>query len=264
MAFPSIDNSVFTKFASVVTSMSVTMPANVSAGDRIIALVSTRYAETWTTIPSGFSEIKAQAGGSAVSQLTVFEKIADGSESSTTKIWGCTTTTTAVWQTILVKGAHASSASEATSNSGDYTTNPNPPSLSPSFGSEDILWLEIACNSASTNLTTAASTNYSGYLSNNASTGGAQANLASAYRQLNASSEDPDEMPNTGNIRYWAAATLAIRPGGGGGGPSTTGQMKVWNGGGWMAKPIKVWNGSSWVTKPAKTWNGSSWTETNY
>lgn len=43
-----------------------------------------------------------------------------------------------------------------------------------------------------------------------------------------------------------------------------TGQMKVWNGSAWVAKPVKVWNGSAWVTKPVKRWNGSSWVTTPY
>lgn len=44
----------------------------------------------------------------------------------------------------------------------------------------------------------------------------------------------------------------------------TTGQVKVWNGSAWVAKPVKVWNGSSWVTKPLKRWNGSAWVATTY
>lgn len=44
----------------------------------------------------------------------------------------------------------------------------------------------------------------------------------------------------------------------------SSGQIKVWNGSTWVAKPMKVWNGSAWVIKPVKVWNGSAWVETNY
>jgi len=44
----------------------------------------------------------------------------------------------------------------------------------------------------------------------------------------------------------------------------TTGQVKIWNGSAFVAKPVKVWNGSAWVIKPLKRWNGSSWVTTNY
>ncbi len=44
----------------------------------------------------------------------------------------------------------------------------------------------------------------------------------------------------------------------------STGQIKVWTGASFVAKPVKIWNGSSWVTKPLKRWNGSSWITTPY
>lgn len=37
------------------------------------------------------------------------------------------------------------------------------------------------------------------------------------------------------------------------------GQVKVWNGTGWVPKPVKVWNGTAWVAKPVKRWNGTAW-----
>jgi hypothetical protein len=44
----------------------------------------------------------------------------------------------------------------------------------------------------------------------------------------------------------------------------TTGQIKVWNGSQWVAKPMKVWDGSQWVTKPVKYYNGATWVTTPY
>jgi hypothetical protein len=46
--------------------------------------------------------------------------------------------------------------------------------------------------------------------------------------------------------------------------PPSGGNIKVWNGSAWVAKPVKVWNGSAWVIKPAKKWNGSAWVVTPY
>lgn len=45
---------------------------------------------------------------------------------------------------------------------------------------------------------------------------------------------------------------------------SSTGEIKMYTGSSWAAKPVKVWNGSAWVTKPAKVWNGSAWVTTPY
>lgn len=45
---------------------------------------------------------------------------------------------------------------------------------------------------------------------------------------------------------------------------ASTGQVKVWNGSIWEAKPVKIWNGSIWEIKLVKVWNGSTWVVTNY
>jgi hypothetical protein len=51
----------------------------------------------------------------------------------------------------------------------------------------------------------------------------------------------------------YVAMSMALRPAPGGG------NIKVWNGSAWTAKPVKFWNGSAWITKPMKRWNGSAW-----
>jgi hypothetical protein len=44
----------------------------------------------------------------------------------------------------------------------------------------------------------------------------------------------------------------------------TTGQIKVWDGTQWIAKPVKVWSGATWVVKPVKYWDGAQWVVTPY
>lgn len=46
--------------------------------------------------------------------------------------------------------------------------------------------------------------------------------------------------------------------------PVGGGQIKVWNGSAWVAKPVKAWNGSTWQVKPVKFWSGSAWVTTGY
>jgi hypothetical protein len=55
----------------------------------------------------------------------------------------------------------------------------------------------------------------------------------------------------------WLVLPLILRPAG-------SGNIKVWNGSAWVAKPAKVWNGSAWVQKPIKRWNGSAWVTATY
>ena len=46
--------------------------------------------------------------------------------------------------------------------------------------------------------------------------------------------------------------------------PSINGQIKVWDGLAFVAKPVKAWNGTSWAIKPLKYWSGSAWVTTGY
>ena len=46
--------------------------------------------------------------------------------------------------------------------------------------------------------------------------------------------------------------------------PVSSGNIKIFNGTTFEAKPVKVWSSSAWVTKPLKCWNGSTWSTTTY
>lgn len=263
MAVPTATAPVATGFGGSVTSMAVSMPATVSAGDRLLAVVSVRNSGTWPTIPTGWAPLKQQLGGGSASQLTVFEKIADGTEGGTTKTWVASTATTAVWQVIRITGAHASTASEVTSTSGD-ASNADPPAITPSGGAKDYLVVAVAGHAAGSATAFAAGpSGYSGFLNSGASSGGAAVSVATATKQLAAATtENPGAFTAGGSNRFWAAATVAVYPSAGG--ASTTGQIKAYDGTGFTAKPVKAWTGSAWVTKPLKQYNGTAWVTTPY
>jgi hypothetical protein len=153
----------------------------------------------------------------------VFEKVAAGTESGTTPTWVASTATTAVWQVIRVTGAHASTASEVTTASGDATA-ANPPSITPSGGANDYLVIAVAGHAAvSAAAFTAGPSGYSGFLNSGASSGGSAVSIATATKQLSsATTEDPGTFTAGGSNRFWAAATIAVYPSGGGGGGTPT------------------------------------------
>lgn len=74
-----------------------------------------------------------------------------------------------------------------------------------------------------------------------------------------AGTEDPGVWQNATDIAgvAFGSFTLALKA-------KSGGNIKVWNGSAWVAKPVKVWNGSAWVKKPVKRWNGSAWITTPY
>lgn len=219
--FPVVESVTETDFATSVTSMAVNMPATVNAGDRLIALCHVRNAGTWSTVPTGWTNLAEQAGGAAVGELSIFEKIADGTEDGGTATWVTGTGTSAAWQVICISGAHASTASEVTTASGD-SSSANPPSETASWGgSENNLWLAVAGHSAiSASAFSAAPAGFFGFSQNGASSGGAAVCVAHGYDMSATDTYDPGTFTPSGSNRYWAAATIAVRSAETGGGGS--------------------------------------------
>lgn len=190
-------------------------------GELSLALVHVRNAGTWTE-PTGYDQITdlTQAGGGAVGKLDGFYKITDGTELGI-ETWTASVGTSGAWQSIRITDWHGTTPPESDTASGDATS-ADPPTLSPSWGSDDTLWIAVAGHSAvSAAAFTAAPTNYTDFANNGASSGGAAVSIASSYRELAASSEDPGTFTAGGSNRFWASATIAIRPAAGGAPPAT-------------------------------------------
>lgn len=256
-----ITSAQTTTFASSVTSMSVNLPPDILSGDLLIAHVGIRNTGTWTA-PTGWVSLASQLGGGSVGQTDVWYKVADGSEGSTAT-WTAGVATTAAWQVRRIISWHGTTPPEAAKTNGDSTTAPNPPSLTPSWGAEDTIWLALAGSAANTMNFTAAPTNYVDLTSTVASSGGGASNAGSAIRQNNTATEDPGVFTTSQN-RWWSAITVAVRPAGSGGGPTLTNGFKVYDGSSFSVKPVKYYNGTSWEEKPLKRYNGSSWVDVEY
>lgn len=211
--FPSASIPTVTNFASSVTSMAVTMPDQVISGDLLIAFSHLRNSGTWTE-PTDWTELDAQLGGGSVGELTVHYKISDGSEGAT-ETWTAGTGSTATWLVIKVANWDGTSAPEVSKTSGDVSA-ADPPSLTPSWGSADTLWIAAAGHSAATNAAwSAGPSGYSDFTISGVSAGGASTSLATATLQTTASSEDPGAYTVSGSNRWWAAMTVGVEPAGG-------------------------------------------------
>jgi hypothetical protein len=208
--FPIVGPAVATSFATSVTSMAVNLPSVVS-GDLLIAVAEVRNSGTWTPPDANWHQIFTPVAAGGVGDFTAFYRICDGSEGGSAT-WIASVGTTASWQVRKVTNWHGTTVPEAaTANSGGSPSTNDPPSLTPSWGAANTAWLAIMGNTAQVVSITAAPANYSGFTANAVSSGGSACNTGSAYRQLNAASDDPGSF-TTGSDRWWMAATIAIRP----------------------------------------------------
>lgn len=213
MSYPVQQSKTSTSFDSTVTAMQVSMPSTVDGNDLLIAIVHVRNAGTWTK-PSGWNDISglSQTGGGSVGKLNGFYKIANGSEGGTAPQWDASIGTTAEWQVIQIRGIDNTAPPEAITTSGD-NSNADPISLSPSWGANDALYISVAGHSAISAVAwSSGPLNYFDFQCTGASSGGAAVSLASAWYHSPNASENPGNFTASGSNRYWAAATISVKP----------------------------------------------------
>ncbi len=173
------------------TNHTVNLPTGITAGDRLVVFFGAAGVDG--TFPTGWTKL----GGT---YLDVAWRVADGTEGAT-----ITVTTPSSTGTGHVSYRVTGAGAVESANVNGSGTAPNPPSLTPSGGAKDYLWLVAG---ALNNTLTGAPTNYTNYLESTYPTW----ELGTARRSLNAASEDPGAFAGLTGI--WSAFTLAIEPGG--------------------------------------------------
>jgi hypothetical protein len=204
MAYPVVETSNYGYNNTAGTSHTVNLPASIAAGDLLIVFFG-YYTGTVST-PGGWETMGTENNGTSVYQA-IFYKTASGSEGSTlTVTTGSSTKSSHVsyrisgWTGTPEKGSVATGTDSA----------PNPPSLTPSWGSAETLWIVNETNR--NNSFSTYPTNYSSNQVRGGNTSTTSATETSAAtREVTASSENPGAY-GLSTSRYWLAQTVAIQP----------------------------------------------------
>lgn len=211
MAFPVVESLTPTIFSTAATAHLVAMPATVNAGDLLVTVIDTAGNVTngAVTKPAAWELLSSTHTGTA--RLGHYYRIADGTEDGTTVDFVTFATVKAAAQVYRISAWHGTTPPEVGTAATGSSVNPDSPTLTPSWGAEDTLWL--AAFGAPLNDTHTVSvypTSYTnGTLTSTTSTGAAS--VASARRELNATSDDPSAF-TTSSSQTWVAQTVAIRP----------------------------------------------------
>lgn len=207
MAFPQVADVTESEDTGGGASVSVAMPATVNAGDLLVMIVAANTGNTSTLgTPSGWTKILQTNSGDQRS-ITTYYKVASGSEGGTSVTISLAGDPSNTAHQVYRITSHNSSAPPVLGTTGASTT-PTSPSVTPSWGAKDTLWISAAAGSNTTDDGTAP-TNYGNFVGT-LNTGGAPY-LGSARRELNAASEDPGNFGAYSNSA-WAAHTIAIEP----------------------------------------------------
>ena len=213
LAAPAVTSVTETAFGIDTTNHYVNMPATVDAGDLLIALFTNDGSATVTT-PAGWTQLASTANGAAV-RLSIYYKIAEGTEGGSTVNFVTSAAEQAAAQVYRITNWHGTTPPEISTAATGVSTRPNPASLSPAgWGVADTLWLAVAGQDRGDQSGTTA---YPTYYTNGMSTQSSEpattgvCRTHSARRVLAAASEDPGAF-TIPVAEEWVAFTIAVGP----------------------------------------------------
>ncbi len=209
--FPTVNDALTQTFTSTSNTHNVNMPSTVNSGDLLIIYFGSD--NTIVTTPSGWT-LEFSGTPDSFAELNVYSKVADGTEGGTSvnvQTSGSVRASSNVYRITDYFGN--ASGIEVSGTTGD-SINPNSPSLSPSWGSEDTLWISgFGAGPGADNIATYPSSYTNGIFIRSGSSGvNEHYSAGSARRELATATENPGQFGLSASD-HWGAATIAIRPG---------------------------------------------------
>jgi len=205
MGFPQVPTTSSGKDITGDTSIVVTLPSGIVSGDLVVVFIGQNNSTSTFTWPGSWEKI-TDANRTAISK-TIGYLIASGGETTVTVT--STQTGGSGYAALRIDNWHGTTPPEAATIAEGNSTNPDPPSPTPSWGADDTLWLASTGNGGTNNGPSSYPTNYT-VEDEHTNPGGDARVISVASRELNASSDDPDTF--TIDSSNWIAQTVAIRP----------------------------------------------------
>jgi len=203
MAFPVVESVTETGVGDEYHHY-VNMPAAVDSGDLLIIISQYSGVDTSVSV-SGWTKITQYSTNQGCG---VWAKVSDGTEGGTTVDIYTNDRDYMAARTIRISGWYGSIGGIEGGNAySSGTTQPNPPSLTATWGSADNLWIAAEGNQNSHDTPTSYPTNYTDGDSNTAGGCG----CATCFRENATATEDPGVFTLTGS-EACRAYTLVIRP----------------------------------------------------
>jgi len=216
VAFPSIAGATGGGETSNTATHVISLPASIAAGELLMVLLTCDGAPTltwpasWPTGGSSGKQLYLASNGAVVTQ-EVRCRVATATEAATFNI-NSSSNEQLSFTSIRVSGWHGTTMPEAgtpTTNSDDQ---PDPPTLTPSWGTADNLWLVIGGHDDGTKTVSSYPLNFNLSQRNDRGIGaGAGTGQGFAGRQAATGSQSPAVFVLSA-ADHWIANTIAVRP----------------------------------------------------
>lgn len=216
MAFPVVETTATTNGTSTSSSPIVNLPSGIVSGNLLFILFRTSIGTAGIGWPSGYTElVESSADASDDAQAVAYRK-ADGTEGATITLSTSSARFAAIAYRISGAADPATQPPQVSVETSATNTTPDPSVLSPTGGAKDYLWFWLGgWEGEQTSPPAGSPTNYSNPLGADSGTIGSLASncrVASAQRNLNASSENPGiwTISASGSWIAWIAAVHPV------------------------------------------------------
>ncbi|MGE3463890.1 MAG: hypothetical protein AB7I04_18430 [Pseudomonadales bacterium] len=207
MTFATLEEVTSTNFNSAATTHNVNMPATVNAGDGLMCLFGAQGTGTVVTTPSGWSLVHHDQQIQGDWNLYTKDTVA-GDEDGTTVNFATDASVKAVAQVFRFRTGTFAFPPEINGTL-LFVAQPDSPSLAPSWGSDDTLWI-AGYFAGGVSAHTSVPSGY-GTVNDTANSGASSVMLRTATRTNAASSEDPGAWVTQFNVSG-LQFTIGIQP----------------------------------------------------
>jgi hypothetical protein len=219
MASPVDAGRATTNITAAVDPWTVTLPGSIASGDLLIMFLR-RASLADTVAITGWTALVQNDASDASDDLSdIWYRWADGTEgtSKSVDLFGTAKGAAITWR---ITGAENPATQAPQQGGANFTTTANtsnPPSISPTGGSKDYLFLAISGHDGETSTYSFPPTNYVNAITANSGTGGTPATnciIVGSSRQATTATEDPGTFTHGAATTGGRAFTIAIHPGG--------------------------------------------------
>ena len=207
-AFPVVEGTpATTSQTSNVTSQAINMPSGITAGETLLAFIAVDGDRTfghtgWDVV----ANVVGTDGTTPSPRLLILKRTAAGGDTLTLTISSAEQLAAIIWR---VSGAGSIEAATAVSSA--IGSSLDPPSLTPTFGAQNTLWIAVAANDNGNRTITGYPTGYSNNQQNEATASVGGAGVATASLKSATASQDPAAFTLSAS-NSWATATVAVAP----------------------------------------------------
>ncbi|MCW5897068.1 MAG: hypothetical protein KIT50_15875, partial [Bacteroidetes bacterium] len=195
------------KTSTSSTTHNVSLPSGIQAGDLLLVFWTDNTTSTTVGTPSGWISLYSDVSGGRT--RAAWYKIASGSEGPSLSLSLSGSSLLSAHNSYRIAAGSFQGVPVAASEETGTNSSPNPPGLSPSWGSYKTLWL--AASHSEGNSSGSAPSGYSELITGyTGSTGSSHARTMTARFFSESASENPGSF-SLGNNRNWAANTVAIQ-----------------------------------------------------